>query len=36
VVHRPPPDLGADNIAVLQEIGLTAAAIAELSRRKII
>ena len=36
VVHRPPPDLGADNVAVFEEIGLTAEAIAELSRRKIV
>ncbi|MFM7011240.1 MAG: CaiB/BaiF CoA transferase family protein, partial [Betaproteobacteria bacterium] len=36
VIHRPPPDLGADNAAVLQEIGLTPETIAELSKRKII
>jgi crotonobetainyl-CoA:carnitine CoA-transferase CaiB-like acyl-CoA transferase len=35
-IHRPPPELGADNEAVLGELGYSAAAIAELRTQRVI
>ena len=36
LIHRPPPDLGVDNEAVLSELGLSQEAIASLKTRGIV